>query len=563
MNKLKIHISSDIEKYVSFAEYPDNTIIIGRDNSDPKVNFVLSEDTSISRLHCAVLYNDEKYYIADLGSSNGTFYNKFKLEPNQYYEITNDAEIIAGNTKLSLVSEEQTAGEPEIEVTLPEIPSFDESIFNADDIQTTFSLSRMSRKSENKSKYDNLQSVVSNELFLNRYKKIINFSNEILHFDSIEDLIENVLSLIKDEIKSDVTGIIIFDKDKEIKISRFIDNNNSISSNPDSPISYSVTEPVLNNSEEILLTPDTTSRINEANSIMQSKIVSVICIPLIIDAVSYRGIIYNSSKSVVFKKDDLDFLSYVRNIISKFIIDFTNKEQRKEFEKLGSILSSDILSEIKKGNLKIERSAKSIDVSVMFIDINYFTVWSNMVQPKNLFYVMNFFFDYCLGIIFEHKGTIDKLIGDCVMAIFGAPALFDNHLNLAITCAVEIQKRFPDFKKQIFKKYFQPFEAIKVGIATGKVTAGFVGGQNYLGYTIYGKTVNLASRLCGMAEANEIICSAQPDSETPNILFEPKTYQLKNFNENIDAYKIDYSNYTSVGKDIKFNLNSRFLHYED
>ena len=116
-----------------------------------------------------------------------------------------------------------------------------------------------------------------------------------------------------------------------------------------------------------------------------------------------------------------------------------------------------------------------------------------------------------IDIIFKYKGTLDKIVGDELMVVFGAPIEIENAPDLAIQTAIEMQKQLIKFNKTSN----QPIE-IGIGINSGKVISGNIGSEIRSDYTVIGDNVNLAARLCSFARAREIIISENTFNKLKN-----------------------------------------------
>jgi len=156
---------------------------------------------------------------------------------------------------------------------------------------------------------------------------------------------------------------------------------------------------------------------------------------------------------------------------------------------------------------RIDVGGKRKQVTVLFTDIRGFTSLSEKMQPEEVVDFLNDYFESSTRIIQRRNGTIDKFIGDAVMAIFNAPLETPNHAEAAVLSALEMQE---DFERQnaAFKKK-HPGESLGVGIGinSGEAVVGNVGSKSYVEYTCIGDTVNTASRLQGKAAAGEIVVS--------------------------------------------------------
>ncbi len=145
-------------------------------------------------------------------------------------------------------------------------------------------------------------------------------------------------------------------------------------------------------------------------------------------------------------------------------------------------------------------------VSVLFADVADFTTIAGKLDPEDVHEIM----DGCFGIlgqeIHQAGGTINQYTGDGVMALFGAPIAYDDHIRPACHAALQVQKRMKEFHRKIFKRYGVAFK-LRIGIHTGPVVVGAIGDNLRLDYTAVGDTTNLAARLESMAEPGTILVS--------------------------------------------------------
>ena len=146
--------------------------------------------------------------------------------------------------------------------------------------------------------------------------------------------------------------------------------------------------------------------------------------------------------------------------------------------------------------------------TVLFCDIRGFTSISERMQPKELVHMLREYFTLMVGAVFTFQGTVDKFIGDCIMAIFGAPTPQPNHAALAVLAALEMKKLLQQFNAK-HAWGIKDSLRIGVGINTGDVVVGNIGSEQRLEYTAIGDAVNLASRLEGINKqyGTEIIVS--------------------------------------------------------
>ncbi len=184
----------------------------------------------------------------------------------------------------------------------------------------------------------------------------------------------------------------------------------------------------------------------------------------------------------------------------------TEKRSKKKIEKIfGKYLSKHVANEIlsKSSEGELELKGKEKEITVLFTDIRGFTSVSEKMKPKEVVSMLNAYLGEMTKAVFRHDGTVDKYIGDCIMAVFNAPLDQKEHPLLAIKTALDIQKAV----KELHEKKRVPKVKVGVGINTGIAVIGNIGSAERMEYTAIGDTVNLASRLCGVAEPEQIIIS--------------------------------------------------------
>jgi len=166
----------------------------------------------------------------------------------------------------------------------------------------------------------------------------------------------------------------------------------------------------------------------------------------------------------------------------------------KNFKKY---VSRQVADEILTSGFATDKNAESRMVTVLFADIRNFTSISEKKSPEDVVAILNQYFSEMIDTIFKYNGTLDKFIGDAVMATFGVPKSYDDDAKRAVMCAIEMHRKLYALnRKGIFPSDVEI--AIGIGINTGKAVAGTIGSSERLEYTVIGDTVNIASRLEGL-----------------------------------------------------------------
>ena len=246
-------------------------------------------------------------------------------------------------------------------------------------------------------------------------------------------------------------------------------------------------------------------RFTSGDSIRFHGIRSAMCAPL------WRGdkvigIIHIDSPMAAntFGEADLELLSALGNYAA-IAIEQANlnkkvqqeKVRRERFEKYFSpAVAERIMSEG-------EKEVQELEVSVIFADIVGFTPMAEKMEPLEVGQLLNDYFSRMADVVLEYDGTLDKFIGDCIMAVFGAPYPQEDHAERAVRVALEMRRRLNDLNKELAKD--PPIE-MRMGINSGKVIAGPIGSHKRKEITVLGDTVNVASRIESMvAKAGQVV----------------------------------------------------------
>nr|WP_265584019.1 adenylate/guanylate cyclase domain-containing protein [Chitinimonas koreensis] len=153
---------------------------------------------------------------------------------------------------------------------------------------------------------------------------------------------------------------------------------------------------------------------------------------------------------------------------------------------------------VARGEIDTGAIAESREITVLFSDIRGFTTLSETRSPEAIVSLLNRYFSTQVEIIFRHGGTLDKFIGDAIMAFWGAPVHDPDHARHAVAAAIEMSQALVRFKAEL-TDLGQDFD-IGIGLNSGPAVVGFVGSNDRLDYTAIGDTVNLASRIEGQTK---------------------------------------------------------------
>ena len=170
------------------------------------------------------------------------------------------------------------------------------------------------------------------------------------------------------------------------------------------------------------------------------------------------------------------------------------REERRLKNTLGKYVSRLVMEEILSSQDEVSLSGKTFAITVLFSDIRGFTTLSEKMHPEDISKLLNLYLTPMTEAILSHEGTLDKYIGDAIMAFFGAPLASENHAEMACHAALEMQRRLSRVNQELSAKGFPTIE-MGIGINSGNAIVGNMGSEDLFDYTALGDTVNLASRI--------------------------------------------------------------------
>ena len=169
-------------------------------------------------------------------------------------------------------------------------------------------------------------------------------------------------------------------------------------------------------------------------------------------------------------------------------------------------VSKQVVDELLGDETKLKLGGEEREVTVLFSDIRGFTSMSEDMKAEEVVKTLNEYFSDMIDIVFKYNGTLDKIIGDELMVVYGAPIQGEDDTFRAVSTAIEMQDKIRSLNKERKKSNLIPIK-VGMGINRGLVVSGNIGSRDMMDYTVIGDTVNLGARLCSYAKPDEIIVS--------------------------------------------------------
>ena len=191
----------------------------------------------------------------------------------------------------------------------------------------------------------------------------------------------------------------------------------------------------------------------------------------------------------------LTALLYAGITIRAFVVE--GRQRRSLARLFGSYVPPELVAEMARDPARYDMRAENRELTIMFCDMRNFTRVSEQMSPEDLRALMNQFFSAMTGVIREHRGTLDKYIGDAIMAFWGAPLHDPAHAANAVQAALEMGARLGALNTDLARRGL-PMIGVGIGLNTGLVCVGDMGSSMRRSYTVMGDAVNLASRIEGL-----------------------------------------------------------------
>ena len=280
-------------------------------------------------------------------------------------------------------------------------------------------------------------------------------------------------------------------------------------------------------------------------SILIQQVRSAMCAPLVGTENKPLGVLYVDSQltNKRFVEDDLNFLAAFSSIAavalenSQFAERIRREEQARQ--NLQRFFTPELAERIAASPDAVKLGGDKRQVAVLFSDIRGFTALSETMSPGDMADLLTEYFTEMVECVFRHGGTLDKFIGDAVMAQWGAPISFPDDADRAMRAAVEMMQALDTLNAR-WKDEGRPTLEIGIGINFGDAFAGNIGSERRLEFTVIGDTVNTASRLCSAAGGHEILISEEFRAalKEPPPLEAMAPMELKNKRKPVPIYRV-------------------------
>jgi adenylate cyclase len=463
------------------GRHPDNTLQI--------------LDRIVSKEHAQIIRQpDGRFLFRDLGSLNGSFLRGERM--NEHILADGD-EVTLGSTRLTY---QDRSAEDSLLQKVTIAPAATESLIRQK-IQAPLTNHEFLPEKE----------IFDVEALRRDYEKL-RLANELgrsIGLEvNLEVLLEKIIMKAFELIPAD-RGVILLMEDgvPKPKIAKTRDGKNE-----QIVLSKSILSEVVNNKASVLSSDATMdSRFSAAHSIIMQGIRSTMTVPLIHHD-ELLGIMHLDSMIATnaFTEKDLQIFG---GIGGQAAVAIHNSQLAREIEQEAKtraqfqrLLSPNLVDQVVQGKLVLEKGGALSEVTLLFSDIRGFTSMSESRAPQEIVRMLNEYFELMVDVIFKYQGTLDKFVGDEIIALFGAPVAMESAEVKAVQCALDMMQVLSEFNRVRVSEGQNEIK-IGIGINTGMVVTGAIGSSRALQYTAIGDAMNTTARLCGVALPGQIILS--------------------------------------------------------
>jgi len=341
-------------------------------------------------------------------------------------------------------------------------------------------------------------------------KILFELTKSISEILNLKQLLNIALDLVH-QIKKVDRGLVLLYEKKADRFVPYVTRKMSLNDLKfdENSVSKSILSYMKNNLGLVLIKNSLSDeRFASAESVVALCAKSILCIPLISQQGLQGSFYLEKDASMPFDEADAEFLKNFASAVSVAIentkLIMAIKRERSIRNNMERYISPNLIEQLTQTSGELKLDGEKRNISVLFADINNFTKMSEQLKVEDVFSMLNKTFSEITRIIFKHDGTLDKFIGDAVMAFFGAPMVHDDDAARSVMTAVEILQTVKSMSED-YKREYGVEVSFSIGINTGEAIVGNVGSLERMEYTAIGDTVNLAARLQAKAGRNEIV----------------------------------------------------------
>lgn len=458
-------------------------------------------EKSVSRHHAVITITPESVKVIDQGSLNSTYVNDIKVTESNLQ----DGDLIQFGDVVFQFVHTLPSAQPTLEGG-EGLPSFRRVSVDATQVAMQ---DLLQQEDYNSNSVLRLRNQDANQRSVDKLQLLLEMSKQLSEPEDFDQLLQKILNVLFQIMNIDRAVILLMNE-----VSHQLEPK-AVRSRLQIPTDYQffskrIAEFVVQQGVPVLVDDaQSDERFDSSESIVSQSIHAAICVPLRSRA-TVLGVLYvdNLSLGSLYSKEDVEFLTALAYQAAIAIENARLYKQIQEeailLDRLERFFPKAISQKIKETEIL---EIIDTEVTALFVDITGFTEMSSSMEPRQVILMLNEYFKVMVEeIVFPYEGTLEKYIGDALLAIWGAPYQRPDDVHRATQAAIEMQRavcRLNDCWKHERNLEIQ----VHIGLNTGKVAAGNIGSDKLIQYATIGDTTNVTSRICTVAQAGEILIS--------------------------------------------------------
>jgi adenylate cyclase len=488
----------------SFELPPGRSLVVGRGVSSD----IAIYDPTISRRHAELTVGTDGVRVKDLGSSNGTCINGSRVSSGRLHP--NDS-ITFGKVLFQL-KELRTSGPPAVTpaASSPAGPVLGDTIVRQLMVSGGGPSGITSR--DRPSGFGQLRVLASTaeERQAKKLSLLLDISQKLSGEFDLDKLLRNVVDTMFEVMDVDRVSILLRNESTGELVPSI--SKSRLGDAAFQQVPRSIVDKVIKERVAVVSDNTRTDSRFKGHSIVTQSVRSAMCSPLMAAGDRILGLLYVDSVTAAnsFSDEDLQFLVAFSGLVAIGIRNSRYAEQvrrealvRSNFERY---FAPNVAAEIAQQDTAVPLGGERRPITILFSDIRGFTSMAESMGPDAIAQLLTEYFSEMVEIIFEHGGTLDKFVGDAIMALWGAPIAHADDADRALRAAMAMQQGVARLNER-WAIAGRPEIGVGIGINYGEVFAGNIGSHRRLEYTVIGDAVNVANRLCSEAGPGEILVS--------------------------------------------------------
>ena len=480
-------------------------------------------DPTISRVHAELTPVDGGVEVKDLGSSNGTCINGQRVAAGRmapgdsitFGKVVFHLEAVAPKAAAAPAAPAQTAdrraASPRDERNTPFVPAVQQAGgLIVHELAVAGGLPPGLTSRERRAGDGQLKVAAANEdeRVLKKLSLLLDIAQKLAGEFDLDRLLRTVVDMMFEVMQVDRVSVLLRNDQTGELVPRL--GRSRLGDNYFQHVPRSIAQKVVEERVAVLTQNAAADPRFKGKSIVAQSVRSAMCSPLMASTDQVLGLLYVDSVTATdsFTDEDLQFLVAFSGLVAIGIRNARYAEQvrrealvRSNFERY---FAPNVAAEIAQHEGDVRLGGDKRAMTVLFSDVRGFTSMAEAMDPDAIAQLLTDYFTEMVDVVFEHGGTLDKFIGDAVMALWGAPIAHVDDPDRALRAAIAMQRAVTALNRK-WAASGRPPVHIGIGINHGEAFVGNIGSHRRLEYTVIGDVVNVAARLCTNAGPGEIL----------------------------------------------------------